>query len=398
MSRSKWMILACSVAIVFVVMIMVIWGESMLKKTDLIDKDNEKQVVNVNPNTSEDDKGKAEKEAVELPPVPDGMQRTAYQNPILKRDAPDPSGIVKDKDGYYYMITTQSRYYSSLKKLPILRSQNLVDWEYAGEVLPEIPNWLHTDELNVWAPDFVEHNGKYYVYYSGKSRPNDRNEDFGIGVAVADHPLGPYVDKGEPIVIGPSFATIDPFIFKDDDGTRYMYWGSAEEPILVQKLSEDGMSLEGEPVEVLEVERYKPYERLLEAPWVVKRNDAYYLFVSGDNCCGAHANYAVIVAKSDSPLGPFKKYWEIDEDYTPLLEENEDFNAPGHNSIITDESGQEWILYHAFDRNNPHLGRTLMIDKVEWVDGWPVVNKGNGPTANLQQDGPITKLPKSTAE
>src|SRR5690606_41791488 len=82
-----------------------------------------------------------------------------------------------------------------------------------------------------------------------------------------------------------SFATIDPFIFKDDDGTRYMYWGSAEEPILVQKLSEDGMSLEGEPVEVLEVERYKPYERLLEAPWVVKRNDAYYLFVSGDNCC-----------------------------------------------------------------------------------------------------------------
>src|SRR5690606_40113771 len=64
-----------------------------------------------------------------------------------------------------------------------------------------------------------------------------------IGVAVADSITGPYVDKGEPIVTGPRFTTIDPYIFKDDDGKRYMYWGSGHEPLKVQELSNDGMSL-----------------------------------------------------------------------------------------------------------------------------------------------------------
>lgn len=398
MNRMKWIGISASVLIIGLA-IVILWiskGGKEVEKTAK-DTDKGKEVENVEPNESDDSDDNPDKnkeEEVELPVVPEGMQRTAFQNPIFKHDAPDPTGIVKADDGFYYIVTTQSMYYGSLKKLPILRSQNLVDWEYVGEVLPQLPDWLHTGEVNVWAPDLVEHNGKYYVYYSGKSKPNDRDEDFGIGVAVADHPLGPYEDKGEPIVIGPSFSTIDPFIFMEDDGTRYMYWGSAEQPIMAQKLSEDGMSLEGEPIKILDVEAYKPYEKLLEGPWVVKRDDKYYLFVSGNNCCGEWANYAVVVAVSDSPLGPFQKYWEIDEEYKPLLEENEKFNAPGHNSIITDEAGQDWILYHAYDRGNPQWGRALMIDKIEWVDGWPVVNKGNGPTSGLQKDGPITSLPE----
>lgn len=317
-------------------------------------------------------------------------QGTPYTNPVFDHDAPDPSGAVKGDDGYYYIITTQSVYDGILEKLPILRSKDLVHWEHAGKVFDVLPDWLNKGEINVWAPDFVRHDGKYYVYYAGKSAPNDEGVDFAIGVAVADNPLGPYVDKGEPIISGPSFWTIDPFVFTDDDGSRYMYWGSASAPIRAQKMSEDGLSLVGDSQIVLSVSPVKKYERLLEGSWVVKRNDYYYLFVSGDNCCGVDANYAVMVARSKSPLGPFEKYSAVPGG-GPILEANDRFNAPGHNSIVTDEAGQDWMLYHAIDRDDPAKGRILLMDKIEWKDGWPVIHQGKGPTFTKQKDGPVTQ-------
>ncbi|CAM3747138.1 family 43 glycosylhydrolase [Cohnella lubricantis] len=320
----------------------------------------------------------------------DKPQGTPFVNPVFDHDAPDPSGALKGDDGYYYIVTTQANYENGMEKLPILRSQDLVHWEHAGQVFDTLPDWLDKVEINVWAPDFVRHDGKYYVYYAGQSAPNDDGYKMGIGVAVADDPLGPYVDKGEPIAIGPSFGTIDPFIFTDDDGSSYMYWGSDARPIRVQKLSEDGLSLVGESEEVLHVSPVKKYERLLEGPWVVKRGGYYYLFVSGDNCCGAGANYAVMVARSESPLGPFEKYSSVPGG-GPILEANDRFDAPGHNSIVTDDAGQDWILYHAFDRNARFKGRILLMDKIDWKDGWPVINDGKGPSFTEQKSGPVIR-------
>jgi arabinan endo-1,5-alpha-L-arabinosidase len=314
---------------------------------------------------------------------------TPYTNPVLDRDAPDPSGAVKGEDGFYYIVSTQSIYDGDLIKLPILRSADLVHWELAGQVFEKLPEWLHQEEINLWAPDFIKLKDKYYVYYSGKSKPNDDNVDMAIGVAVADHPLGPYKDKGGPVVSGPTFTAIDSFVFTDDGGKRYFYWGSGFEPITVQELSEDGMTLIGEKKAVLPVDPGTQYERLLEASWVIKRQGYYYLFVSGDNCCGDYANYAVMVARSESHLGPFVKYRTV-KGGGPILEANDRYNAPGHNSIITDEAGQDWILYHAIDREQPQKGRILLMDKIEWKDGWPIINQGRGPTNTQQTDGPVT--------
>lgn len=318
----------------------------------------------------------------------------AYSNPVFSHDAPDPA-ILKAEDGYYYSITTQTQYEGKYTGLPILRTKDLVNWEQVGEVFPELPEWMNPIDKQLWAPDFVYHDGKYYVYYSGLTKNNDEQTGFGIGVAVADNPLGPYEDKGEPLVAGPEFTTIDPMVFQDSDGERYMYWGSAHEPILIQKLSADGLSFEGEPKEVLyphfgdvvnasSGEQKENYSNLVEGPWVIKRADYYYMFYSGDKCCGPDAHYAVMVARATSPTGPFEKY----DGGVPILKENDAFYGLGHNAIITDEAGQDWILYHAYDKKQAHLGRVLLIDKVEWKNGWPVINSGNGPSST-EQEGPI---------
>jgi arabinan endo-1,5-alpha-L-arabinosidase len=328
------------------------------------------------------------------------IQQISYTNPVFDHDAPDPS-VIKAKDGFYYAITSKSPYEGEVERVvPILKSADLVSWERVGEVFPELPEWINKEAAEFWAPDLVVHNDKYYVYYASLVKNNDHETGFGIGVAVADDLLGPYVDKGEPLVTGVSFSTIDAMVFTDTDGKRYMYWGSAFKPILAQQLSDDGLSLIGEPKEVLfptfgtvvdidTGEAVKDnYEGLVEGPWVIKRGDTYYMFYSGDNCCIDKPHYAVLVAKSSSPWGPFERY----EKGNPILAANEKYNAPGHNAIIQDDGGQDWILYHAYDRSNPDKGRIMLLDKVKWENGWPVINDGKGPSFTQQNEGPmITK-------
>jgi arabinan endo-1,5-alpha-L-arabinosidase len=321
---------------------------------------------------------------------PQGKQ-VAYTNPIYNHDAPDPT-IIRAKDGYYYAITTQSEYNGNLVALPIIRSKDLIHWEEKGSVFTgeQIPSWATSNYM--WAPHITYHQGKYYVYYSTKVNDGDVLKGMGIGVAVADNPMGPYKDKGAPLVWGTGFEKIDPYVFQDDNGKRYIYWGSDKQPIYVQQLSDDGMSVVGEETVVMSpgVQSRGGYDYLVEGPWVINRNGYYYLFYSGDYCCqdnGHNPHYAVMVARSKSPTGPFEAYPS-----NPILEKNNSFLAPGHNATIQDDAGQDWMLYHAYDlKETSSSGRVLMIDRIKWKDGWPVINDGNGPTSTLQTDGPVIK-------
>jgi arabinan endo-1,5-alpha-L-arabinosidase len=116
---------------------------------------------------------------------------------------------------------------------------------------------------------------------------------------------------------------------------------------------------------------------------VIRRDGWYYLFYSGDNCCGPKAHYAVFVARSRSATGPF----ELRPD--PILVARDNWVAPGHNSVIEDARGAPWILYHAVDSNRPrskpsdelNTRRVMLIDRLVWRDGWPVVA---GPTGTAQ--------------
>jgi arabinan endo-1,5-alpha-L-arabinosidase len=157
----------------------------------------------------------------------------------------------------------------------------------------------------------------------------------------------------------------------------------------VQELSSDGLRLIGEPTVVLQPSG-TGYEALVEGAWITAHEGRYYLWYSGDACCGAEAHYAVMVARSDSPLGPFDR----DPD-NPILEANETFDAPGHLSTIRGPDGNDWMIYHAMVRPETSF-RSLFLDRIDWVDDWPVVNDGHGPSqcsANAPHDPPFIRLP-----
>jgi arabinan endo-1,5-alpha-L-arabinosidase len=131
------------------------------------------------------------------------------------------------------------------------------------------------------------------------------------------------------------------------------------------------------------------YGRLVEGAWITRKDGWYYLFYSGDNCCGPKAHYAVMVARSRSATGPFEPFaGGKGKRGDVILEANGRWNAPGHNSVVADAQGRHWIVYHAVDRERPrtkpadevNTRRVMLIDPIEWVDGWPRV-AADGPSS-----------------
>ncbi|WP_158857000.1 glycoside hydrolase family 43 protein [Lunatibacter salilacus] len=181
----------------------------------------------------------------------------------------------------------------------------------------------------MWAPDAAEKDGKYYFYFPAK----DKEDVFRLGVAVGDSPAGPFTAQPEPME--GSFS-IDPAVFKDDDGQHYIYWGgiwggqlqkwrtgeyvstgdspSADEPAddepaiapQVAKLSEDMLQFGESPKDVLILDQEgNPItagdheRRFFEAAWIHKHNDVYYFsYSTGDT-------HNIAYASGDSPYGPF---------------------------------------------------------------------------------------------
>jgi arabinan endo-1,5-alpha-L-arabinosidase len=298
----------------------------------------------------------------------------AYENPVLHNDAPDPT-IMRAGDGSYYAYTTQSYHEATFYNVPVLHSTDLIHWTLVGDALPQRPDWTPPgiDKGDIWAPHIVQFGNTYYLYFSARFL---ETAQMSIGVATSDSPTGPFHDPlGEPLIVGEKgFDAIDPFAAQFDD-TKYIYWGSDGVPIHVQQLSDDGLSLSGERQDVLSPSD-RPYEDLVEGAWVLQHDGLYYLMYSGDGCCGEDAHYAVMVARSSSPTGPFER-----DPANPILEANDGFNAPGHNATVQDASGRDWIVYHCMIRGDFTNYRYLFIDPIDWVDGWPVVNGGAGPSA-----------------
>lgn len=123
----------------------------------------------------------------------------------------------------------------------------------------------------------------------------------------------------------------------------------------------------------------------------------YYLFFSGDNCCGERAHYAVMVARSRSPEGPFEVLKREEEGDSPILAAGGKWIAPGHNSVIEDAAGDLWMIYHAIDRDNRYLlpefkagdRRVMMMDRLHWRDGWPCIE--SGVPSETPQPGPAVR-------
>ncbi len=319
-----------------------------------------------------------------------------YVNPVLDADFPDPSAILA-ADGYYYAYATQTLRDGEWVNIQVARSADLVHWQHLGDALPDKPAWARNTQ-DFWAPYVLRDGDTYLMYYSATPDLCDEPErGHCLAIATSSSPAGPFVDRGLPLLLGIGFEYIDPMVFDDPvSGKRYLYWGSGFQPIKVQELAEDGMSFApgSQPIDIIWPNPSKgAFPRLVEAAWVIRHDEFYYIFYSGDNCCGPDADYGVMVARSRQPTGPFETLEEArGVPHSLMLFKCEHWLAPGHNCVIADTAGQYWMLYHAIDVNKPrqrqedeiNSRRILLLDPIEWRHGWPFV----GTPSNTSRPAP----------
>ena len=309
-----------------------------------------------------------------------------YVNPVLARDFPDPAAI-RSPDGWYYAYATQGSLGEKVLNIQVARSLDLVNWEHLGDALPLKPRWASGKQA-FWAPHVIydARRRRYVMYYSAEP---DTARGKCLAVAIAASPAGPFSDVGEPMLCGEGIEHIDPMAFDDPvSGKRLLYWGSGGLPIRVQELAADrlGFLPGSEPRAILFPDEHRPYLSLIEGAWVIYRDGAYYLFYSGDRCCSTEPRYALMVARAQSAFGPFEHFSNPESDGSSAIVEPDGFwIAPGHNSVVTDDAGSDWILYHAMDAGRRYFEdrpqgrsspRVMLLDRLIYRDGWPRVATG----------------------
>ncbi len=303
-----------------------------------------------------------------------------YSNPVIDYSLPDPS-IIKGEDGYFYLYATED-----IRNLPIHRSKDLVNWEFVGTAFTDVTRPDFEPEGGIWAPDINKIGDNYVLYYSMSVWGGEWT--CGIGCAVADRPEGPFKDCGMMLRSNGIKVqnSIDPFYIAED-GRKYLFWGSFR-GIYAIELSKDGLTVKAgaTPVQIAGT--------AYEGTYIHKRGDYYYMFASIGSCCeGLKSTYTTVVGRSKQLMGPYvdkKGNRMLDNHHEELIHKNESFVGTGHNSeIVTDGIGNDWVLYHAVSVKNPE-GRVLMLDRVSWKDGWPVVT-GNVPSVSAEKPNFKTK-------
>ncbi|MFC6099307.1 family 43 glycosylhydrolase [Olivibacter domesticus] len=253
-------------------------------------------------------------------------------NPILPVATADPDILYAN--GKYYIYPTATG--PNASQFHAYSSTDLLNWTDEGIVL-NLANvsWAQTDG---WAPSVVARNGKYYFYFTAAKK---------VGVAVGNSPVGPFVDKGSALATGDGADPIDPMVFVDTDGQAYMYWGNTT--MNIQRLNNDMISLTG-------TRGHDKPANYFEAPYVIKRNDIYYLMYSINHF--GNDDYHVEYATSSNPMGPWAYKGRITSPLGAI-------KGPGHNAVIRkpDCADEYFFVYHRRTSTNIHE-RQVAIDRM----------------------------------
>ena len=312
------------------------------------------------------------------------LAQNKYTNPVFDQNTPDPS-VVQAPDGAFYAYGTGGT---------CRKSYDLVHWEDMGIALQR-PTWndsVRTDKngkqhpirFSLWALDVSRVGKKYLVHYASAYWGNETRT--GLGVAEGTSPTE-FTDCGKMFCsteIGVQ-NSIDPCYVKDK-GKKYLIWGSFRR-LYMSRLTKDGKRIKN-PSHLTQVAG-----TAFEGAMVYKRKGYYYLFASVGTCCeGAKSTYHTVVGRSKKLAGPYVDRQGgrmLDNHYETVIKGNDRWKGPGHNSeIITDKEGDTWLLYHAYDAQDPEKGRVMLLDKLLWdEEGWPYVEGGTPSTT--PQDAPV---------
>lgn len=296
---------------------------------------------------------------------------TEARNPVIDGFRADPEILFSRQTGKYYIYpTTDGTPGWGGHKFNVYSSEDLTDWKDEGTILD-----LKTDQVtwadgNAWAPcieeKFINGKYKYFFYFSGNPVAGGGKQ---IGVAVADHPTGPFTDSGRPMISKSPVGwgqEIDGDVFTDPvSGQSYFYWGNGY--MAGARLNDDMISIDTTSIVVLTPEggslRDYAYR---EAPYVFHRNGIYYFLWSVDDT--GSPNYHVAYGTSTSPLGPIKV-----AEHPVILRQDykREIYGTAHNSVLQIPDTDEWyIVYHRINKDHverdkdPGVHREVCIDRL----------------------------------
>jgi arabinan endo-1,5-alpha-L-arabinosidase len=270
------------------------------------------------------------------------------------------------------------------KGIPIRRSQDLFNWERIGSVFGDVPDWAKADvpgAKDLWAPDISYFNGEYHLYYAVSTFGHNRS-CIGLAVNSTLDPASPgyhWADRGKVVESfrKDDWNAIDPCLTLDEREQPWLAFGSFWSGIKLRRVdfktgkpSPDDSNMHSLAA--------RPRPGAVEAPFFLRKNRFFYLFVSFDFACkGADSTYKVKVGRSRSVTGPF-----VDRDGAAMLTGGGtlvlagygDIRGPGHNAVLS-RDGRDWLVHHYYDASEGGIPK-LRIRPLVWDDdGWPLAGE-----------------------
>lgn len=298
---------------------------------------------------------------------------TEARNPVIEGFRADPEVLYSKQTGKYYIYpTTDGTPGWGGHTFNVYSSDDLTNWKDEGTILDLKTDQVKWADGNAWAPcieeKLIDGKYKYFFYFSGNWTEGTGGKQ--IGVAVADHPTGPFTDAlGHPMISKSPVGRgqqIDGDVFTDPvSGQSYFYWGNGY--MAGAKLNDDMTSIDESTITVMTPEggslRDYAYR---EAPYVFYRNGLYYFLWSVDDT--GSPNYHVAYGTAKNPLGPI----QVAEHPVILRADHKrEIYGPAHNSVLQIPDTDEWyIVYHRINKDyierdkGPGVHREVCIDRM----------------------------------
>jgi arabinan endo-1,5-alpha-L-arabinosidase len=293
------------------------------------------------------------------------------------------------QDGIYYVFCTGNG-------ISMFSSPDMVNWKQEKQVFASAPEWVIKElprfRNSMWAPDISFYKGNYYLFYSVSAF--GRNTSC-IGLAMnktlhTDSPDYKWVDLGCIIQSIPgrdNWNAIDPNLVVDDSGTPWLDFGSFWEGIKMVKLKDDLSGIFTAPQEwyTIASRLREPFtddrnagSAQIEAPFIFKKGNFYYLFVSWDKCCsGVNSTYKVAVGRSAKITGPYFAKDSVNMAKgggTIVVKGDANYPGVGHEAVVSFD-GSDFLIYHGYDAKDNGRSK-LIIKKLHWDEAaWPQIEK-----------------------